>query len=430
MSNEVATISPMQYRFSRTLLRFLNFLPSSRVLYLSFYLTITFLLSMIPLFLTSAVAETVVNYMTVSLAISCVIIVLVSLYTSKNTEFYKPLSFAALFLGAFATAETINSSYILVWGTEGPFPSIADLIWIMGYIPLAIMLTQIIRRFDDFIQPNQYLATFFGTLIGTILILVPLSMTTVKIGEDESLLGLAVLIAYPSLDMVIVALCVFVIIIFRKSLIRYHWFLIILGILVFTAGDILFALFESFGIYFSGSIPDVLFLYSYFLFAGAFMLVLLDASNFKKLSPMAAFELEQVYITLPDGRVLYSDTRTLRRISQGQGTDQDILGSMLVALQHFVQDSFSQLNPSKIKTLFFGNFEIAVEYGNFLTIMFVLRGKATQDLRKRAKEALKSIEERYDVWLEHWSGNQAELKPIKQIGSFYFSEFLLDKNIN
>ncbi|MDD1770411.1 MAG: PKD domain-containing protein, partial [Methanomassiliicoccales archaeon] len=78
---------------------------------------------------------------------------------------------------------------------------------------------------------------------------------------------------------------------------------------------------------------------------------------------------DEVFIIYEDGRLIAHQTRRLK-----PGMDDEILSSMLIALQSFVKDSFKDESATHLQRLDFGEKMILIEKGDHLFLAVVLHG--------------------------------------------------------
>ena len=110
--------------------------------------------------------------------------------------------------------------------------------------------------------------------------------------------------------------------------------------------------------------------------------------------------IDDVYLITTSGILIHHATRRLH-----PEIDEDILSSMLVAIQDFVKDVFRDESDFQLKKLNFGDKEIYIERGKYLVIAAVMGGKMTREIEERIRKVLFEIEERYEPVLERWDGN-------------------------
>lgn len=142
--------------------------------------------------------------------------------------------------GLWGLADSIWAFYALVLQQETPYPSIADLVWIIGYIPLFYALITRLRTLK--VTPTrrqQYL--IYG--LNSILIVIILTFIVMPIFQnftaDRALEGIISLI-YPLGDLGLVILTSLILILLREGRYSVIWRLIFTGIFIMTVSDLLF----------------------------------------------------------------------------------------------------------------------------------------------------------------------------------------------
>jgi hypothetical protein len=119
--------------------------------------------------------------------------------------------------------------------------------------------------------------------------------------------------------------------------------------------------------------------------------------------------LEELFLIHKDGRLIAHATRRLK-----PSMDQDILSSMLVAMQNFVKDSYRD-DSGALNVLKFGNSWVQIEPASntFLGAMF--SGKVPDGVSFRMRRVLLRIEERYGEKLKGWDGNPRSLEGVQEM---------------
>ncbi|MEM2978920.1 MAG: PKD domain-containing protein [Methanomassiliicoccales archaeon] len=118
---------------------------------------------------------------------------------------------------------------------------------------------------------------------------------------------------------------------------------------------------------------------------------------------------EEIFIIYEDGCLIAHDTRRLK-----PGMDDDVLSSMLVAIQDFVKTSFKDEKETALKRLDFGEKKIIVEKGKNIYLAAVLHGKYNPRIIQRMLGVLEEIEKDYGKVLERWDGDLEKVRGIKE----------------
>lgn len=157
-----------------------------------------------------------------------------------------------LFLGIFLwfLGDTAWTIYETILQIEIPYPSLADVFYLVGYIPIAIAIIQFLWAFRATLKKQS---TFIALAVGLLF----LGMTyTFLIGpiavSTEDFLTKTYDVAYPVLDSALVVLAIFMFFVFRGGKMAGAWVWISLGLLLTALADIAFSLGSLQGWYYSG----------------------------------------------------------------------------------------------------------------------------------------------------------------------------------
>ncbi|MHB8643855.1 MAG: sensor histidine kinase, partial [Gaiellaceae bacterium] len=220
----------------------------------------------------------------------------------------------ALGLGLFVAGDVVGSVYQSTHG-EIPFPSLADLFYLLGYPALAAALLVLVRRRGMRFDVRAFLDAIVITAGVATVIWTPLSGTY---SGTDTFWHKAILVAYPVGDLVLLAALARLIV---GNIARTATALLAAGILLQLAGDTTYGANES--AYKLGSWLDVTWLLSYVVLATAF------------LSP----SIVEAAVSTPDRRLNW------RRYSL-------LVGSALLALGIIVGDAVAHRATSLGQALF------------------------------------------------------------------------------
>jgi hypothetical protein len=170
-----------------------------------------------------------------------------------------------------------------------PFPSIADLFYLLAYIPLSIGLILQLRIIKVELPNKEKIITAIIYIAICVLVIITVIILPIleiyPIPEEETLVYF-VSFLYPIFDLLLIFCVVIVFVKFRHGKINMAWILLLVGFLCDTFGDILFnwqeavigaeAMFEPF---------DLLFILGYILIINsAFTMVHLLTKEFETLT--------------------------------------------------------------------------------------------------------------------------------------------------
>lgn len=173
------------------------------------------------------------------------------------------------FLGEFGWAV-----YTMVLNVEIPYPSMADVFWLSGYIPLFIALLLYVLLLKPAISTKM----FFGAIgiVAGISVMVSSVLLVPVIADVMQLdfVALSISLAYPILDLFLFLAAIIGLLVFTvtrlKGRIGRAWHLMNAAILLNVLGDMTFSYFIMNGTYYNGHPQELLFHWGYLLFALAF----------------------------------------------------------------------------------------------------------------------------------------------------------------
>ncbi|HIH00482.1 TPA: hypothetical protein HA259_00095 [Thermoplasmata archaeon] len=144
-----------------------------------------------------------------------------------------------------------------------------------------------------------------------------------------------------------------------------------------------------------------------YLLALAIAAALGTAAYFVRESKIAV---DETFVIYNDGRLMAHSTRRLK-----PGMDDQVLGSMFVAIQDFVRDSFKDDTSFTLRKLEFGGKSVLVERGGSVFLAAVLHGKASRKVTRRMKTVVDEIEEAFSLELLDWDGDLDKVRGVNDI---------------
>lgn len=114
--------------------------------------------------------------------------------------------------------------------------------------------------------------------------------------------------------------------------------------------------------------------------------------------------IDEVFLMYNDGRLIKHFTRRLK-----PDMDEDILSSMLVAVQDFVKDSFRD-HEGALDEMNFGRFQVLLGRGEHIILATIVLGEDSEHLKAQVTRCVNDIEEKYAEALEGWDGDMQSLK--------------------
>ncbi|MCU0852728.1 MAG: PKD domain-containing protein, partial [Thermoplasmata archaeon] len=119
---------------------------------------------------------------------------------------------------------------------------------------------------------------------------------------------------------------------------------------------------------------------------------------------------DEAFVVYNDGRLISHSTRRLK-----PGMDDHVLGSMFVAIQDFVRDSFKDVTSFTLRRLDFGDKSIVIEKGEHVFLAAVLHGQASRKVAVRMQQVVEEVEEVFGAQLEGWDGNLEKTRGVGDI---------------
>jgi PKD repeat protein len=119
---------------------------------------------------------------------------------------------------------------------------------------------------------------------------------------------------------------------------------------------------------------------------------------------------DETFVVYRDGRLISHSTRRLK-----PGMDDQVLGSMFVAIQDFVKDSFKDVTSFTLRRLDFGEKSIVIEKGDHMYLAAVLHGVASRKIASRMKMIVEEIEDVFGEHLKDWDGDFEKMRGVNEI---------------
>ncbi|MEM3342439.1 MAG: PQQ-binding-like beta-propeller repeat protein, partial [Thermoplasmata archaeon] len=115
--------------------------------------------------------------------------------------------------------------------------------------------------------------------------------------------------------------------------------------------------------------------------------------------------IQEAFLIYSDGRLILHNSRRIRPDMDGY-----TIGSMLTAIQNFVQESFQDLEAEALNELRYGVVKILIERGEFVILAVVISGEEYEEMRPAMRQVIRNIEIMYRHVLESWDGDVESLK--------------------
>lgn len=147
--------------------------------------------------------------------------------------------------------------------------------------------------------------------------------------------------------------------------------------------------------------PEELLGLEYRYWAVILPLLVMGGAYSRERQKLGTYRVEEVFLLDTIGRVIaHAGT------DDESGLDEDIVGSMLQALQDFVAESFRSEGES-LRRLEHGELLLVIERGRQAVLVLVLRGQERPEIREQLQLALDRIEREYGPTLERWDGDSS-----------------------
>lgn len=172
--------------------------------------------------------------------------------------------FLTLGVGLWFVAETIYTYYQFGLMITTPFPSLADLFYLAGYVFFAYYFYSILKLLRKTIQRDVIILVSIAAAVSVTYILNLSFGIGFLLADEEDMLGTTLSIAYPILDSILFVPAILVLWSTRKGDLAYtHWILISLFIILNGIGDIGFG-YDAF----LGTIGKEEWIWNMFFYAG------------------------------------------------------------------------------------------------------------------------------------------------------------------
>jgi len=168
--------------------------------------------------------------------------------------------------------ESTWALYTLWYSIPIPYPSVADVFWLAGYLPLLISLIVQAWPLREVFATKQMRATIilmFALAFGLLVVLVP---PTYASSLGGGFVTLAVSLAYPLLDVALLSVALPMVFLFRKGIFWRPFLFVAVGFILTFVADVLFTWTNLNGTYYDGNYLELFFHWSYLTLAYGFYL--------------------------------------------------------------------------------------------------------------------------------------------------------------
>ena len=215
------------------------------------------------LYLGKDVANVVTNCIFILVSGAAVVLsILFAIRNGINGSHGKAWILFSLSMICWFIGEQVWLVYDLVYN-EDPFPSLADFFYLIGYIFFFAFSLYYLQPVKNAITKKVAVTAI---VISTAL-LIPTVYYSLDNNTDYNSFELALAASYPILDAVTLAPSMIGIVLFLGGKVNFMWTLMMLGTLIFVIADTGFLVTDMAGEYYTGHPVDILYLWSYLLFA-------------------------------------------------------------------------------------------------------------------------------------------------------------------
>ncbi len=156
-----------------------------------------------------------------------------------------------------------------------PYPSVADLFYILGPIFMFISLTIFLKSTKKKIsKKNLTVACIISSLI-----LVPSLLATLEVGTEDEPLEIIVALSYPIADAILLVPAIIIILFLISSKLNFFWIMIIAGIIIMLAADTSFLFLVISDEYVDGHPVDILWISAYTIWATMMFYIIFESKR-------------------------------------------------------------------------------------------------------------------------------------------------------
>ncbi len=177
--------------------------------------------------------------------------------------------FLALGLLIWGIGEIVWSIYVLAYGIEVPFPSLADVLYVLGYIPLFMGFALFMKIFGYVFSERAIKIT---SIVSGVAILGMMSFMVVPkaLAQPGDIVEGALAVAYPLLDAALLALATISFMVFWGGKLARGWLYLLIGFILLAVVDVFYYYYELLGLIWEGHPLEILWLLSYLAMAKGF----------------------------------------------------------------------------------------------------------------------------------------------------------------
>ena len=205
---------------------------------------------------------------TIGVTLMAAVSLIITIRTTKKTyssPIWRVFIALTLAISLYFIGEVTWDAYSWLISVDMPYPSIADISWLAGYFLQAYALFTLLKLSSINLSFRTKLIWFVAS--GLIFLALTYTLITPLLSLEEGLPILFFNLAYPIGDIFLFLLALTLIIFIRKVWLSLIWLPLAASSLIEFFADLSFSFIEARGAYFEGHPVDMLFTFSYALFA-------------------------------------------------------------------------------------------------------------------------------------------------------------------
>jgi hypothetical protein len=165
----------------------------------------------------------------------------------------------------YLTAEVTWTIYNFALNVEVPYPSIADIFYVMGAIAFILALYLVKKGLSN--KPKIDLTIILVIVLGSALLTGLLLLSTVVLSGNPIGVSTVLDVTYPVLDYISLVLVISLLMVSVGRSVAEAQIILTAGVIITAVSDILFSFATALGLYTGGSLIDFMFTIGYLLFA-------------------------------------------------------------------------------------------------------------------------------------------------------------------
>lgn len=155
----------------------------------------------------------------------------------------------------------------------------------------------------------------------------------------------------------------------------------------------------------------------FFTFVGtAGVAAIVVSRHFVEFKVKRAPTVEDIFLVYEDGILIKHLSKKVRKYA-----DEDVVTSMLSAIQSFAADSFEDTEHWELREITFQGRKILIEKARKFQVFLIFDGDSNEDLKKSVKAAADAIAVKYKQYLKDWDGDPSHFDDVDSIFASLFS---------